>query len=457
MPIQIPGVGSGLGGVVDQLVAAERVPIQRMEQRKQNEEARLQLVNDLESKVGKVRSSLEEIIGNQKFKDYALDVSDPSVISGSVSPEGAVPGQWDIEVIQLADNSGALSNPAPDRDKTKFGVGYLKFDTPDGQQDVYINDSNNTLDGISKTINQSNLGISATVVEDGSSDDYPFRLILSSDYFGNKNDVYFPTIYLLDGEHDLYFDVERESQNGIVKVNGFAIETVGNQLEGVIPGVDLSLKSAQPGKVVNISLTEDLETIEGKLQGFVDSMNSVLGFVQTQSRLDANSDTSRTLGGDSLLRSLEGRVRRLIQQPMSGVSGNIRRLNQLGVEFNRYGTLDFKKDKFVSAVKTNSNDVLAFFRGDNNPGSGFIGKVKGFVQSSLTSGFGVVNNRKRGIQSKIDRIDRDIESKEKRLEKKEVALRRKFSKLEEQLGKIRSQGAQVAGAFGGGAGPIPGL
>lgn len=457
MPIRLPGVGSGLSGVVDQIVAAEREPIKRMEMRKQNEEAKLQLVSDLETRVSNVKASLKEIIGTQKFKDYALNISDPNILNGNVSAEGAVPGSWNIEVLKMAENSGTLSNPVSDPNNVRFGVGYLKFNTPDGEKDVYINNSNNTLSGISQTINQANIGITATVVEDGSNDDYPYRLILSSDYFGNKNDVNFPTIYLLDGEQDLFFDVERESKNGLIKVNGFEVETIDNVLEEVIPGVTLDLKSAQPGKVVNVQLTEDLEAIEGKLQGFVDAMNGVLGFIQQQNTLNENSDTSRTLGGDSVLRTLENRIRNVIFSPSYGVNGSIDRLNQLGVEFNRSGTLEFNKDKFVKAVKTNANDVLKFFRGDGSPNAGFIGKVQTMVTNTLNTNFGIVNNKKKGLQSKIDRIDRDIASKEKRLGQKEERLRKKFARLEEQLSKIQAQGAQVGAIGGGGAGPLAGL
>lgn len=428
-----------------------------MEIKKQNQEAKLQLVGDLEGRVNQLRDTLKEIIGGKQFKDYALNISDPSILNGSVTAENAIPGQWDLEVLKLAENAGALSNWAPDKDETQFGVGYLRFDTPDGGKDVYINNGNNTLTGMASTINKAQMGISATVVEDGAEGDDGYRMIISSKYFGDNNEVQFPTIYLLDGDQDLYFDQEKAAKNGVVKVNGFEVEVPDNVMEEVIPGVTIDLKSAEPGKKVNIQLTEDVETIEGKLKGFVDSMNSILTFIQQQNAVSEGSDTSRTLGGDSMLRNLENRVRRMIQQPILGTGSSIQRLQELGVEFNRYGTLDFKQDKFVAQVKKNSANVITFFRGNGQRGSGFIGAVNTLVNSSLSSGFGLIANRKRGIQGKIDRIDRSIVGKEERLARKEQGLRRKFSRLEEQLSKINAQGAQVSAIGGGGGAGLGGL
>lgn len=450
--VRLPGVGTGLMSVVDQIMIAEREPLKQMDAKKQKIETKLGLVTDLEGRLSKVKGELKSIVGGKKFQDYSLNVSDPDVIAGTVESEKVIPGQWKIEVVRLAENSGALSNVIADKDKTKLGVGYLKFNTPNGEKKIFINDSNNTLDGISRTINTSELGITATVVQDGSEGEDGYRLILSSEHYGNNHDVYFPNIYLLDGQSDLFFDQERDSKNGLIKVNGFDVEVVNNKLDEVIPGVSLDLKSAKPGKEVNLSVSENYEAIETKLKTFVESMNGVLGFIQQQNRMDEKTDTSKTLGGDSALRSVETRIKQLILDPVYGNSGSINRISQLGVEFNRNGTLEFKEDKFKKLIKTNSKDVLEFFRGDGSLQGGFIGKTKMTIDNALGNGSGIISNKKKGLQTQMSQIDRNIENKEKNLANKEDQLRKKFSKLEEQMSKLQAQGAQVGAITGGGSG-----
>lgn len=450
--VRLPGVGSGLMSVVDQIMVAEREPLKQMDAKKQKLDAKMGLVNDLEGRLNKVKTELKTIVGGKKFQDYTLNVSDQDVIAGTVESEKVIPGQWKIEVMKLAENSGALSNVVADKDTTKMGVGYLKFNTPNGEKKVFINDSNNTLDGMARTINVSDLGVTATVVQDGSDGIDGYRLIISSEEYGDNHDVKFPTIYLLDGEEDFYFDQERDSKNGLIKVNGFDVQVVNNKLNEVIPGVSLDLKSAKPGNEVVVSVGENYQAIETKLKTFVESMNGVLGFIQQQNMMDEKTDTSKTLGGDSSLRSVESRVKQLILDPVYGVQGTIQRVSQLGVEFNRSGTLDFKEDKFKKAIKENSKDVLEFFRGDGSLNAGFIGKTKSTIDNALISGSGIISNKKKGLQTQISQIDRNIDSKEKNLATKEDQLRKKFSRLEEQLAKIQAQGAQVGAIVGGGGG-----
>lgn len=450
--IKMAGIGS-MSGVVDQIMAAEREPIKNLENRKKNFETKLNLVGDLEGRLSAVKTSLKDIVGRTKFQDYTLGVSDPDVIAGSVQPDKAVAGQWKVEVVKLAENSGTLSNIVPTKDQTRLGVGYLKFETPKGSQSVYINDRNNTLQGIAQAINAEDLGVSATVVQDGADGSDGYRLILSSEFYGNNQDVEFPTIYLLDGESDLFFDKERESKNGLIKVNGFDVEVVGNKLEDVIPGVTLDLKSAKPGKVVDLNLTENYEAIETKLRSFVDSMNGVLTFIQSQNQMNEKTDTSKTLGGDSALRSVENRLRQMLQGSSFG-AGEINRLSQLGVEFNRGGTLDFKEDKFQKVLQTKPREILAFLRGDGSPDSGFIGKVRMTIDNSLSTNYGVVSNKKKGLTTQINQIDRNIDNKEKSLATKEDQLRKKFSKMEETMSKLQAQGAQIGAGLGGGGSPF---
>src|SRR4051812_31749773 len=104
-------------------------------------------------------------------------------------------------------------------------------------------------------------------------------------------------------------------------------------------------------------------------------MNGVLAFIQQQNKLDKSTDTSKTLGGDGMLRSVEMRMRQLVQNPQYGVKGAIRSLNQVGIQFNRTGTLDFDQKKFNAVLGSNPDAVQAFFVGDGFA-TGFIATVK---------------------------------------------------------------------------------
>lgn len=457
MPIRFGGLASGLPpNLVDQIMASERIPIQTMEAQKDKINTKLSLVGDLESRLRKVGDSMKDIIGTGGFKDYSLEFSREGIVSGAVDPAQAQAGSWTLEVLKLPENAGRMTNGFPDRDRTQAGVGYLRFETPEGDQEVYINDSNNTVDGIVKAVNSAGIGIRASVVTDANDSDYPHKIIFSSDKYGGNNDVAFPTIYLLDGDHDMYFDQERQAANGKIKLNGFEVEVDTRKMESILPGVNLNLMSAEPGKEVTVSVSENYEAIKGKMDEFVASLNGVLSFIQQQNAMNETTDTTKTLGGDSMLRSVEMRMRSLLQSGNYGTATEIGRLGQLGVQFNRAGTLDFDQEVFNKTLQTNPKGVVQFLRGDGSRGSGFINKVKELVSSSLNGSYGVISNRKNGLQNNVKRIDQSISNKERMLAQKEQNLRQKFSRLEEQMGRLQSQQGAISG-IGASAGGGPGF
>lgn len=457
MPIQFGSINTGLPpNIVDQLMDAERIPIKNMQAQKDKTDAKKKLVDDLAGKVADIRKGLTELAGTRGFSDIKLITGDPNIVQGTVDPQTYQPGNWNVEVVELAKKASAITNGFPDKDETTIGTGYFRFKTPDGNKDVYINSKNNTLEGVSKTINAAKVGVHATVINDRKDKDTPYKLVLSADGVGEDKSVEYPRIYMLDGDQDIYFDSKLPAQNGVVKVDGFEFQIADNTLKDIIPGVTLELKSAAPGKSVNVSVKEDTEVVSGKIKVFVDGINGVLSFIQAQNKLDKSTDTSKTLGGDSMLRSVEQRMRSLIQNPQMGIKGAVKTLNQLGISFNRNGTLDFDQKKFNATLSRNPEGVQEFLIGDGFA-TGFISGMKREISNLLNPSYGPISNRQRGLKDKLDQFDQRIADKERQLTKKEEVLRNKFSRLEETMSRLKAQGARLSATFGGGGGGGGGL
>ena len=446
--IRFSGMASGLPpNIVDQIMDAERIPVKQLENRKVGEDDRLKLVTDLESKIAEIPKSLGELTNSRGFTFNKLESGDPNIVGGTIDPNGAVTGEWQVEVKQLAQKPGALSNGFPDRDRTELGVGYLKFETPQGTKEVYISGNNSTLDNVAAAVNKANVGLRATVINDRKDKDYPFKSLITGLATGDDKQVDFPVVYMLDGDQDFYFETKKPAQNGLLKVDGFEFEVPENTVKDIIPGVTLRLRQAAPGREVTVMVQEDFETISGKVKSFVDAINGALGFIQNQNKLQKDKsgrDALGPMGGDSLLRIVESNFRRLIQNPQFGVQGGVQRLNELGIEYQRNGTLSFNSEKFQSTLTRDPGSVAAFFRGDGNS-VGFVPAVKREVSNLLNSSFGAISNRKRGLQQKIDQINQRIESKERQLVRREESLRRQFSNLESKMSQLQSQGAALGG------------
>lgn len=451
MSIRINGLASGLPpNLVDQVIEAERMPVKQMQDQKVKIEDKVKLVTDLETKINDISKSMGAIVGAKGFVDKKLNSSFPEIVNGTLDPERADAGEWSLEVLQLASKPSVVTGGFSDKDKTTMGVGYIKFDTMDGEKEVYISEDNSTLEKIAAQINGANIGIRAVIVNDRSDKEDCYKLEIAGLKTGDDNEVKFPTVYFLDGQQDFQFTGTNKAKNAIYKLDGHQFESAENMISDLIPGVTLDLKKAVPNQPIRVNITENYEIIAGKIKAFVDSYNAALGFVQGQNKLNPDKNGNPRLGplgGDSMLRMTESRLREIIQD-VQHTNSKFNRIIQLGVEFNRNGTLNFNQDKFTKIVNSEPLEVVEFLKGDQTK-TGFIPNMKRRLSAVVDPQSGVVTSRKKSMQDRTRQIDKRIESKEKSLERREAQLRNQFAKMEEAMSKIQTQGASAQASLTG--------
>lgn len=448
--LKIGGLASGMPpNLVDQVIEAERAPIKEVQAKKTKIEDKVKLVGDFETKISDIPKTLSSLMGRKGFVDKKFSANMPEVISGTVDPDNAEPGEWNMEVIQLASKPSVVSSGFPDKDKTSAGVGYIKFETAEGSQEVYISEEESTLEKIAEKINMSNLGTTATVVNDVNNKDRGFKIELSGSTTGEDNNVHFPTVYLLDGEMDFQFDNKKEAQNARFKLDGQEFEVPENTIKDLVPGVTIDLNQTKPGQDVKFKVSENYDLISEKIKGFVDAYNGALGFIQSQNKLTADKDGRPRLGplgGESFTRMSDSKLKNIIQTPQD--TGSVyNRILDLGVEFTKNGTLNFNADKFKKEVNTNPKEVVKFLRG-NNVDVGFIPHLQQSIRLMTDPNSGVIGARKTAYESRVKQMNDQIDRKERSLTAREEQLRKQFSKMEETMSQLQSQGAAFAGGKG---------
>ena len=451
MGISFGSINSGLPkDIVQQIIEAEKIPINQMENRKGKINDKKALVQQLTTLVENMRGEVLKNKNARSLRELAINTGDAKNIAVTADKNVADPGKYQLEVVQLAQKSSAISNGVEDKDKTYVGVGYIKVTLPNGDdKEIYVDEEHATLTGIAKLINgDAELGMKANVVNDGKDSDEPFRLIVSMSDTGDGNRVEFPYLYLVDGEVDIYFEQERPAQDAKVKLDGFEIEVPTNKVTDLIPGVTIDLKKALPGEEINIEITEDVQKIGGKVNSLIDNINNVLKFIKEQNSLDEKTDTQRTLGGDSTLTTIESRIRSAVFTNVVTDSGPMR-MGDLGVTFQRDGLLKFDQAKFEAALSKDYKSVSQTLTGkyslEGGKSKGFIDILDEAAQTMLTQPTGVLPTRKGGLQSQINQIDRQIANRQRTIAQKEDILKAKFARLEETISKIKGQGAGLAG------------
>lgn len=429
-----------------------------MEARKGKIENKKALLNDLIDRVKKLEGAVYANKGARSFREFNVNISGEG-IKASVDKNIAEPGTYQIEVLQLAQKSSAISNGVADKDNTYTGVGYLQYELPDGtSKEIYIDEDHASLTGIAKLINKdADNGMRANVVDSGDGSDAPWKLIITLEETGDLAKAQFPNLYLVDGEVDIWFDGEREAQDAKIKLDGFEIELPGNKTTELIPGVTIDLKKAAKGDEITLEITEDTAKMADKIDDLVSNINQVIGFIKEQNRLDESSDTSQTLGGDITLQTLESRLRSSVFAGVPTEFGNFR-IGDLGLQFQKDGMLKLDKEKFQAKLDENIDLVNQVINGrysiEEGKVDGFVDNIERLVKDAMKIPGGILSSRKSGLDSKIAQIDRRIDSTERRIKRKEENLKAKFARLEETISRIKTQGSGLAGLGGGGFNPV---
>ncbi len=456
MSLAFGSIQSGLPkDIVQQIMKAERIPVKNMEGRKGKISDKKGLVGELTQLVEAIRGTLAQNASARSLRELSIDTND-AVVGITADKNIAEPASYQFEVKQLAQKSSAMTSGFADPDESYIGVGFIRYTTPEGEsKEVYVDSDNASLNKVAKLINRDDeSGLRASVINDGSGSENPWRLIMSLKETGDGKKADFPYFYFVDGVDDFYLEKEREAQDAVVKLDGFEIELPENKTSELIPGLTIDLKKAKPGEEFSINISEDTAAVSDKINSVVDQVNAVLSFIKTQNTMDENTDTSRTLGGDIILQTIEGRIRSAVFKDIKTDKGNFR-VGDIGITFQREGNLKFDSEKFKAALEkdyTNVSQILSgTFTKEGGKTNGFIDNMNDTVGTLLKYPDGLLQSRKRSLDNNIASIDRRIKQRERMLEQKEKNLKDKFARLEGTISKIKAQGA---GLGGGAAGPV---
>src|SRR5690554_5520319 len=381
------GLGSGVlsSDLIDKIITAERSSVDlRLDCREELAEARITAYGEIKSKMAQIQSAAITLSSPTLTGATKVTSSDESILTATGSA-AADPGNYNVEVLNVAKSHSLATGTYGGYDevvgsgKLVFSFGKLTYDgsgNVTGQEPniktpsktLEIDSSNNTLAGIRDAINNADMGVNATIVNDGTG----YRLQIVSAETGEENAM---TISVQDAIGNpatgaLSSFAYNENQNGLtetskaenaeLRVNGLGITRASNQIDEVIKGVTLNLNSANAGQNIRINVSADAELLTETIQGFVDAYNELKEFVDDLSKFDTKNQVGGLLMGDSAVRGMMEQLRSMISQPIVGLNGKFRALTELGINTNKDNKylLDFNVSKLEKALNESRSDVV---------------------------------------------------------------------------------------------------
>ena len=380
--INVINSGLDVQTLVDQLIKLERAPIERFERQTTNLQSKVKALQSFNTKLSTLLNKLDNALYKgetallsvpagfaRRFAKSIFAVrnassSDESAVL-AVAAKGASVGSYAVTVSSLAKARTEASANFADTDTTRAGTGTIVIQV--GTKDavtINIDETNNTLEGVRAAINNATAGVSATILNDGSSS--PYRLLLTAKGTGTANT--FTVTENLTGGQALNLTETQAAVDAQFTVNGISLTKSSNTVSDVISGITFTLR-ATTAAPVEVTVETDTDAAIAGLKELIDAYNEVASFANSQARYNAETKQAGILAGDATLRNTILKIQDALTRQITSSFTGLRYVGEVGLRFNTDGSMSLDETKLRSALESDLTGVAALFLGDGAAGT----------------------------------------------------------------------------------------
>lgn len=443
------GVGANLdlGSLLKQLDTAERQPLIALETRAKSYTTKLSAYGTLQSSVSALQTASAKLSSLSLFQGVKAASSFNTVLTASAGTTAAA-GTYAINVSQLA-QAQSLATTGQASATEAIGSGTVVFTLGSGAPTTVTIGANNTLEGIRDAINATkDVGVSASIVNDGGIS--PFRLVLVSSKTGAAStmsitvgggDVKLKALMNHNAVDPKTMTETVPAKNAELTVNGLAISSATNTVSEPMQGVTLTLAGKGDS---TLTVARDTSSVTSAINAFVASYNSLLSTGAKLTAYDAEAQKGSALTGDATLRNLQVGIRAALTSPQSGAPGDFTMLSNIGVTFQKDGTLAVDSTKLEAALSTNMDGVGKLFAGTATDTAGY-GKQLSALALDLVGGS--LKTAADGVTSSIKRLDKQYDAMETRINATVERYRKQFTQLDVLMSSMNSTTSYLTQQF----------
>lgn len=573
------GLGSGLDvtGIVSKLMSIERRPIDLLDTKTTTIQAQLTAYGTVKGSLSSLQTAVQTLTNKSTYAATKATVADTDQLSVT-SDSTAAAGSYSVQVVQLA-KAEKLKSTAFSSSSDSIGTGTITFDfgtytTTDGvtgfalntskkQVSVTIPSGSDSLTAVADAINAAKAGISATVLNDGTSSYLSFSptdpgaanalRIQVSDNDGNNTDASglsrlafdktsgnttgsvdltssvavssgsgnnkfmlaldggaAAEVTLADGTYDktnivtamqtavdnavgagkakvslnasnqlvisslatsgvssielsgvtgntglsALFGTAGTSVSGLQRltesvapqdakllIDGVTVTKSTNTVTDAIRGITLSL-TKEATTATTVKVTNDNSALSSALEAFVKAYNSTSGTLKEALAYDVTTGKAGALQGEGTARSIQAQLRQVLQSFTQGMGYTS--LSEIGISFQRDGTLSFSSDKLTTALSNPNKSVKELLIGKDSTGTtdGIANKLNNLLSSFLDSD-GTLTARTDGLNKEVTNNNKRKADLETRMTAIETRLRKQYNDLDTLIASMNQTSAYL--------------
>ncbi|MDG2530042.1 flagellar filament capping protein FliD [Caulobacter endophyticus] len=296
----------------------------------------------------------------------ASDGTDATSVIAVDADSDAVAASYEITVTQLAKAMKVTSTAQTAG--TALGLsGVMSVGVDGGTAAEITVTSTMTVSDIAAAINAktSTTGVTATLITSSTGT----RLVMSTSDTNQQislasvsGDDIGQSLGLTDSS-GAFANVLQAAQPSIVTIDGVEIESDGNELTDVIPGLSISLLQATSGQTITLDIEANYDDIKTAITDFIDAYNALRAFVVTNQTVGSGGVVAddAVLFADGILRDVNRQLNALLGGK-SGSDDELTDLSALGITLNSANQLELSDETSLdNLLLTDLSSVAAFF------------------------------------------------------------------------------------------------
>lgn len=402
------GIGSGLdiSAIVSSLTSAYgAAQTNELSAEQTSLNAQVSAFGTFSSALSTLQATLSSLETPSTLAGYDATVADKTIASASTD-SNAVPGQYSLEVQNLATAATLTSAPVASGDAV-VGTGTLTLAVGNTSTSISIDSNNDTLSGIASAINAApnNPGVTASVITTTAG----ARLVLAGTVTGAANAI---TVTQSGGDGGLASLVyppsgttgltqNQAATDANYSINGYPATSANNVVSGAISGVTLDLLGASAANTpTTLTISADTSAASTSIGTFVTAVNGVLSAIQSLGGYDASTQTAGPLNGNATLESFQDQLENVLEQIKSGNTSGVASLADLGITADaNSGQLDTNSNTLSNALSADLTAVGNLLGGSN----GIATQLNTLINQYSGPG-GLLSTINQGLQSSLSNV-----------------------------------------------------
>lgn len=453
MGISVGGIVSGIDtdAMVAKLLSAARAPQDVMKAHVKDQETIKNAYASLATKLNDLQTALEKIDTAEELRATTASSSDSASV-GVTATGSAIAGRYSITVSAMAERATEISSAFADKSSTGVvAEGTLTITYGGTATNLTIDSTNSSLEDVASLINKSVAGVSAYIMDTGDATN-PYRLVVTGDDTGAANTVAIDTTGLTGTGTVPTFTETSTAADAALTVNGVAVTSASNEVDGVVSGITFSLEDLTTSAAV-VTVSTDTTTTVANVSAFVEAYNTARTYMNSHRAYNTDAGIKGEFVGESTVVSLMQSLQATVGDKYA--TGSVyKTLASIGIASQQDGTLELDEDALTAALEAAPDDVTNLFETD---AGGFGDDLKTLIDRYANSESvalddagkilqtgGILTNRQDAIGNSIDALNKDIDDFDTRMDAYEARLKKQFAAMESALGKLQDSQSQLA-------------